>query len=103
MFAKPTAARRMSILLLCVALPYLLLRWARTTEHAVQMPPYGTPAGGAVLIAGGLLLMFLGFSALRRDNGKLVTTGVYRWLPHPIYLGVGLLAWGTAMMLRSPS
>lgn len=103
MFVKRSASQWIPILLLCAALPYILFRWARTTEHAVQMPPYGTPAGGLFLVAGGLSLMFLGFSALRRATGQLVTTGVYKWLPHPIYLGVGLLAWGAAMILRSPS
>ena len=97
----------------CLVLPLVLVRWAAATSDVIDLPPYGTPAGGVVLIAGGTTLMALGFLALWRRGGglpmnafpppTLVTTGVYRWLPHPIYLGFALAALGLAMAFQSSS
>ena len=99
--------------LFCIVLPILLVLWAGSTDDVVQMQPYGTPIGGAVLILAGALLMMLGFVSLWRRGGglpmnafppqKLVTTGVYHWLPHPIYLGFALGTFGVAMAAQSPS
>jgi len=56
-----------------------------------------------LLIAGGLILVALaGFGLGRsltalpipKNDGQLVTTGLYRWVRHPIYTGVVLAALG---------
>ena len=100
-------------LLFCVILPVVLVLWAGATDDVVLMAPYGSRLGGAILVAGGAVLMGLGFASLWTRGGglpmnafpppKLVTTGVYRWLPHPIYLGFALGTMGIAMWARSPS
>jgi protein-S-isoprenylcysteine O-methyltransferase Ste14/membrane-associated phospholipid phosphatase len=101
--------RTAGIAVLLAGLPLLLVQWARATSGSVEMPPYGSRAGGVVLCAGGLLLMAMGARALRRRAGgafstnTLVTTGVYRWLPHPMYLGAALAVFGTAVACESPS
>ncbi len=98
--------------LFCVLLPWLLVQWASATHSIVEMPAYGTPAGGIVLIAAGGTLMALGFIALVRRGGgfmnaippkRLVTTDIYRWLPHPMYLGFAIATLGVAMLYQSPS
>ncbi len=95
-----------------VLLPCFLVLWATATHDAVEMPAYGTRAGGLILVAGGGTLMLLGLLALLKRGGgfisplppeRLVTSGVYRWLPHPMYLGFALATLGVAMFYRSPS
>jgi protein-S-isoprenylcysteine O-methyltransferase Ste14 len=67
---------------------------------------------GLVLVAAGAWLRQLAARALGRhftvklsllDDHRLVSTGPYRWLRHPNYAGLGLIALGTALMLRSPA
>lgn len=76
----------------------------------VLLPPGGLWGRGLVvvvlsglLIAGGLILVALaGFGLGRsltalpipKNDGQLVTTGLYRWVRHPIYTGVLLAALG---------
>lgn len=65
---------------------------------------------GAVLCAGGLLLMLLAFASLGgtiqiapvpRPGTQLVTNGVYRVFRHPIYTAIVLLVLG--LFLRKPT
>jgi protein-S-isoprenylcysteine O-methyltransferase Ste14 len=67
------------------------------------------PAGGAIAIAG-LVVIALGFLALRgniqvaphtKEGAHLVTSGIYRWLRHPIYSGIALCVAG--LWLREPT
>jgi protein-S-isoprenylcysteine O-methyltransferase Ste14 len=71
--------------------------------------PTAAIAGGAIALAG-LVLIALGFLALRgniqvaphpREGAHLVTSGVYRWLRHPIYSGIALCVVG--LWLREPT
>ena len=77
----------------------------------------GIPSPGAVgwtgllLIAGGLLLRQRAVTALGRHftvkirvapDQRVVDSGPYRWIRHPNYAGLALIAFGTAMVLRSP-
>lgn len=60
-------------------------------------------AGAAVAIAGGLRLgPSLTPLPTPKDDGILVTTGIYAWVRHPIYsgvllLGLGLVVWGASI------
>ena len=63
-----------------------------------------------VLCAVGILMMLLAFISLRkviqiapapREDGYLVTSGVYRWLRHPIYTAIVILVIG--LFLRKPT
>jgi protein-S-isoprenylcysteine O-methyltransferase Ste14 len=65
---------------------------------------------GEALCAVGLVLMAFAFSALRdvvqiapdpKAGGHLVTTGIYRWLRHPIYTAIVILVIG--LLLRKPA
>lgn len=65
---------------------------------------------GTALCALGLLLMLVAFVSLRaviqiapepKPNGQLVTSGVYRWLRHPIYTGMLVIIVG--LFLRRPT
>jgi protein-S-isoprenylcysteine O-methyltransferase Ste14 len=65
---------------------------------------------GQVLCATGVVVMAFAFAALRgviriapepKAEGHLVTTGVYRWLRHPIYSAIGLIVVG--LVLRKPT
>jgi protein-S-isoprenylcysteine O-methyltransferase Ste14 len=66
---------------------------------------------GLVIIASGVGLRRSAARALGRqftvrlsifDRHQLVSTGPYRWLRHPNYVGLMLIALGTATMVRSP-
>ena len=70
----------------------------------------GAAAGGAVLCLAGLVLMFVAFISLRRviqvapeprAGGHLVTSGIYKYLRHPIYTAILILVAG--LFLRKPT
>jgi protein-S-isoprenylcysteine O-methyltransferase Ste14 len=79
--------------------------WADGTRVA-------TTIAGAVLIAGGLVLAIMGTRDLRdaltplpypRADAKLVETGVYALVRHPIYGGLVLTAAGWGLLTASPA
>lgn len=96
-----------------VALPALLIVWARLTESSVRLPSVDSPLLGAVLMIFGALLMASGMIALMIYGGGLpmnaypparyVTRGAYRLIPHPIYTGFNILCIGFAVATNSPS
>src|ERR1035437_1681851 len=107
------AARVAYALLFCALLPALLVLWARATADVVALPAYGSPALALLAaIAGGLLLL-AGMGALWRHGGglpmnafpppRLVTSGIYSVIPHPIYTGFCLMVVALAMAARSRS
>ena len=68
----------------------------------LSIPDIATYAGG-ILGAGGLLLMI---AAERTKGGvsrgdTLVTTGVYRWVRHPMYAGIILMHIGFPIFFRA--
>lgn len=81
--------------------------------------PFAIPQAGGVswIVAGALILIGLVlFAAGVRDFSRaatplptnqparvLVTTGIYRWMRNPIYLGFFLVYGGIGVALRSPS
>lgn len=61
---------------------------------------------------GGLAVLVVGLVGLGRsltplptpvDQGELTTTGLFRWVRHPIYAGIDALAVGTAVRSASPA
>jgi protein-S-isoprenylcysteine O-methyltransferase Ste14 len=110
---KEAAARIAYGAMFCVIVPLLLVLWARASVRAVHLPGYGDERLGAALCAAGAALLLAGMAALWRKGGglpmnafpprRLVVSGVYRFVPHPIYSGFCLLCFGTAMAAGSPS
>lgn len=100
-------------LLFMVLLPALLYWWAVRLDGLIVLPVWQSTPGGAVLLALGGALMAAGMYALWRYGHGLpmnaypplhfVTQGVYRWLPHPIYTGFGLICFGVSWLSGSPA
>jgi protein-S-isoprenylcysteine O-methyltransferase Ste14 len=99
--------------LFVVALPVVLVLWARATEQMVLLPTYRVPWLGGVLVGSGFALCLAGMHALRRHGRGLpmnaypppvyVTRGVYRFVRHPIYLGFASICFGAALFFGSAS
>ena len=100
-------------LLFCALLPVLLVLWARATADVIALPVYGSPALALLPAIGGALLLLAGMGALWRHGGglpmnafpppRLVTSGVYSVIPHPVYTGFCLMCVAVAMATESSS
>ena len=98
-------------LMFAVVLPVLLAAWMHRLDRLVRLPAYGGPAVGAAVIVAGLALVLGAMRALWRDGGglamspfppaRLVTTGPYAILPHPIYVGAVAVCLGYSLATRS--
>ncbi len=96
-----------------LALPVLLVVWAKATEPTVQVPLRAAMPLGLALSALGALLLILGMAALWIHGKGLpmnlapprhyVTQGVFRLLPHPIYTGFCALSVGASIAAGSAS
>ena len=99
--------------LFVVALPALLVTWARSTRGIVRLPVPFAPALGLSLSVAGLALLALGMLALRLHGQgwplniapprRHVSRGVYALTPHPIYTGACLLSVGVSAVAGSSS
>jgi len=99
--------------LFVVILPALLVVWAHATGAIVAAPAIRSLSLGLALVALGLLLILSGWIALWRDGGGLpmniappprfVSSGVYAFLPHPIYTGFCVACLGVAVATGSAS
>ena len=92
------------VFMVCVMIA-LWVSWFRlceTTPHAGAFPPAVRWAGCAVFAAG-LALFFAGLVQLRgfEGRGRLVTTGLFRRLRHPMYLGFLLWLAGYPLFMNS--
>jgi protein-S-isoprenylcysteine O-methyltransferase Ste14 len=100
--------------------PTPLPSWERVPEGRVRVmaPPEAAVARTVAVRLVGTAVIFVGF-ALRqraahtlgeqflvrlavRDDHRLVDSGPYRWVRHPTYAGLLLVALGTALAFESP-
>lgn len=96
-----------------VVLPVLLLTWAGATTDVILLPGLTSFPGGAAMVLVGVLLMCMGMMELMIHGKGLpmnafpppqyVHRGVFRILPHPIYTGFVLTAFGVAVLSGSAS
>lgn len=96
-----------------VVLPVALVGWAVATTPAVPLPVI--PYAWAGIIVGGMGLVFLvagvltlvaygrGLPMNPYPPPQYVTRGIYRFTPHPIYVGFVMLCIGAATSMRSAS
>ncbi len=85
--------------------------WDNRTPEIAWRPPGLSGLVGFVLIMAGVALRQSAAQALGRHftvglslfaDHELIVSGPYRWLRHPNYAGLLLVALGTAMMVWSP-
>jgi protein-S-isoprenylcysteine O-methyltransferase Ste14 len=62
-------------------------------QFMLYMNMFGMPLGSIITFAG-ILLIMIGWREIYRSKDKLVVTGVYRYVRHPQYLGILLVAGG---------
>ena len=92
-------------------LPASLVLFSTQAEVPLAIAPY--PIAGGVLAGVGLVIMLWGmWDIWRRGHGlpmnafppqKLVTGGIYAWVPHPIYFGFVLGCLGMSLVYGSAS
>ena len=72
--------------------------WAFALNYFEVMPlhvaVYVVMVTSATLIAAGVSLLAVGWATVHRGCGALVTSGIYRYLRHPQYLGLTLIVVG---------
>jgi protein-S-isoprenylcysteine O-methyltransferase Ste14 len=99
--------------LFAIVLPLLLGVWATVLDRRVTLPAIGSPRAGLVLAIAGAFIALAGVIALRVRGGgwpmspypprRLVTSGIYALVAHPLYLGSVLLAGGVFVVAGSGS
>ena len=110
---KPALGKLLYGLLFVIALPTLLAVWAVKTNGLVDLRAIHSLRWGIGIAGLGALLMAQGMAALWFVGGGLpmnafpppryVSSGIYRWFSHPIYLGFSLGCIGTAIAAGSAS
>jgi prolipoprotein diacylglyceryltransferase/protein-S-isoprenylcysteine O-methyltransferase Ste14 len=105
------SARLAYAALFALALPALLVAWAIRLNTVLELPAYGSVAPGAGVAIAGFALMAVatrdlwvngrGLPASPFPPERLVTSGVYSIIPHPIYLGAVLVSLGVCLATRS--
>lgn len=101
------------IALFSAALPVLLVAWAARLDQILALPAHGSVELGLALAAAGLALMAEATRELWVGGGglpaspyppkRLVTSGLYAVVAHPIYLGAVMIAFGVSLATRSAS
>ena len=99
--------------LFVLVLPVGLVWWARASAPMVPLRVVHSVAGGAALIAVGLLLIGAGGRELIvRGDGlpmnafpptRFVRSGIFRWIRNPMYIGFGLTCAGVSIAFGSAS
>ncbi|NNG17548.1 MAG: diacylglyceryl transferase, partial [Gemmatimonadales bacterium] len=96
-----------------VLAPALLVWWAVATARTVPLPTVPYPWAGLPIVGFGLGLIAAGMGALMVYGRGLpmnpypppvyVIRGIYRFTPHPIYVGFVLCCFGASVALESAS
>jgi protein-S-isoprenylcysteine O-methyltransferase Ste14 len=99
--------------LFVVLLPLALIGWAMAMDRHLSLPLLGSPAIGFMFASIGAAIIVAAVIALRVKGGgwpmspyppeRLVTSGIYAIVAHPLYLGSVLVAFGMAMASGSGS
>ncbi|MFQ6613050.1 MAG: prolipoprotein diacylglyceryl transferase family protein [Fidelibacterota bacterium] len=97
--------------LFLIILPVVLILWAIRTDAVLTLPVWGNPGWGLFLCVFGLAMMIAGTAALLFIGKglpmnpyppmKFVTTGIYRYVSHPIYTGACILTIGLSVYTHS--
>ncbi len=106
-------ARAGYAVLFVLAVPAALVAWAIAARDNVPLPPIHFPFAGSAVAGAGLALLLAGAGALIRRGGglpmnafpppRLVTSGPYRWIRNPMYVGFALVCAGVAIAAGSAS
>jgi prolipoprotein diacylglyceryltransferase/protein-S-isoprenylcysteine O-methyltransferase Ste14 len=109
--SAPIGARLAYAALFMVGLPVLLIWWAIELDAGLALPAYESRRAGGVLALSGLVLMVAamrdlwvhgrGLPASPFPPERLVTTGTYRLLRDPIYVGAVAVAFGVSLLAGS--
>jgi membrane-associated phospholipid phosphatase/protein-S-isoprenylcysteine O-methyltransferase Ste14 len=99
--------------LFVIALPALLIGWARMTENVVRVPAFDSmPIGAAVAVVGAVVMVSGMVTLTVYGKGlpmnaypplRFVREGIYQLISHPIYAGFSTLCIGTAIAVNSSS
>ncbi len=105
-------ARGLYAALFVVVFPAWLVAWAGVLDSRLDLPACRAELSGGLLAAAGLLVWGAGVVAIVRRGGglpinafpppRLVTSGIYGLVAHPIYLGWVLACAGVALAAGSP-
>lgn len=96
--------------LFLVLLPAALLWWARALDALTAPPAIHWPVGWLIAMLGVAVWSAGVFEIVRRGSGlpmnafppaKLVTTGIYAWVAHPIYAGWTIACAGVSLATGS--
>jgi protein-S-isoprenylcysteine O-methyltransferase Ste14 len=108
---RDVAARLAYGALFVLVLPAGLVLWARSAAPMIPLPAIHSAGAGMAILAGGVLLLALGIHGLVQRGGglpmnafpppRLVRSGVFRWVGHPIYLGFSFACAGAAIAAGS--
>lgn len=88
-------------LLLTFIAPPLALPFTKGQKTAIPALIVGIILLGINFIIKALSQKQLGPIPALKSKGRLITTGIYGWVRHPIYLSNGLLAAGMAVLFKS--
>ncbi len=99
--------------LFAAALPALLVAWARATAPFVLAPAIHSTSVGTSLVTLGAALVLAGWASLWRSGGglpmnafpppRLVKSGIFGLVPHPIYTGFTTGCFGVSILTGSAS
>lgn len=97
----------------CILLPILLILWGRATDSIIKLPVPNFPIVaiflsfiGILLISGAMLNLWIKGKGLPMNAfppQRYVSSGLYRFFHHPIYVGAVLMSFGLSMYFQSPS
>lgn len=108
---KTTYAKLLYALLFLVIVPAVLFFWTDRLDALLALPSLGSTLLGSVLVVLGILMMGWAMTVLTVFGKGLpmnpfppteyVKRSIYRIIPHPIYLGFGLVAGGCSIYFGS--